>query len=46
MLISVADRFSFGERELWSMRIGRLRFWYEAAKELYERERDSGTTNN
>jgi len=46
MLVSVADRFSFGERELWSLSVGRLRFWYEAAKELYEQERDSGTTTD
>lgn len=46
MLISVADRFSFGERELWELKLSRLRFWYGAAKELFEQERDSGKTDD
>jgi hypothetical protein len=39
MLLTVADRFSFGERELWALPISRLHWWYEGAVELYRQDK-------
>jgi len=43
MLYSVAARFHFGEHELWSMPVSRLRFWYEGHKQIAEEERKALT---
>ena len=40
MLLTVADRFKFGERELWHMPMSRLQFWYDGAVEFYEAEKE------
>jgi len=48
MVLSVADRFGFSEREIITMPLSRLRKWYDGAKLLYEREKRAidGTTDN
>jgi len=38
-MISVADRFSFTETEIRTMPLSRLDWWYEAVRELYEKEK-------
>ena len=40
MLLTVADRFSFGERELWNMPVSRLHFWHDGVIEIYEAEKE------
>lgn len=46
MLMTVADRFGFSDAELFSMKMTRLSFWYDAAVELIEQDekqwRDAG----
>lgn len=41
VLLTVADRFNFGERELWAMPISRLLWWYNGAIALSESEQRS-----
>jgi hypothetical protein len=37
-MITVADRFNFSSSELFNMKTSRLKYWYEAVKELIEKE--------
>jgi hypothetical protein len=42
MILTVADRFAFGPREIMQLTVRELIYWYNGAVRLSEHDRDVG----